>query len=624
MALSRYTVLPNQAIVNTHVAQDLTLVNRVLATKQGAYDEAAAFDQAQEGVFAKHQVRNADIARRDALHDDYVQKAQELVEGQYNGDYSQAMPALKKLANGYAGNEFWNRASSALDREKEDYKTRSDLRKSGKSILDFAPGMTQKAIYNEDGTYNDIEYNTQGQSDWMKARKDALGKLEASGGSGGLTGSGVGGLLRHMDSEGISLNDVQRVAMANFQGYLKGSEGQQEYNYLRARGRNDRDAQKEVLMNLAAAGNNQIHSKSKAGYIGIPGWAEAQRAKAKKAEEDAQGMLRQPESNTGFSDNPANGNKVSIDEKGRVYTERMVNQSVTDPLSGASMGTAPAAVRDYQQAPSIIKSMRSNLDKMYPPVKGAAPRSDAEVAKLWNNAIETNGSRSFITQKLAPSRDAAVNSMVLGDNYRSGKIEGLAGSSVIPIQMGGGGAPISLEMWRESVGEIKSAKITGSMLRVPGMPAAYRLVVTNKDGKIFEAAVPGPNQESDYKSRIQPLIDAAASGKETMVEYGNRIYKTTVAPNINGKGFKESVRIFEQPEDGGAPRPLRLTTQIGGKTVYQRDSNGKIKVAPAISLDDLSRSFDARFIADNGDLYNTRQYNNNDEKSELYQQTPEE
>ena len=272
MAITQYSPIPDQQVIRKYEPQDFRYLIAGGEQKQRGYDEGQAFDQQQEGTFAKHQVRNADIARRDQLHDEYLGKAQALVQDQYQGDYGAAMPALRKLANGYAGNEFWNRATSALDREKEDYKTRAELRKKSQNILDFAPGLSQKAIYNQDGSYNDIEYNTQGQSDWVKARKEAIGKIEASGHSSGLSGSGVAGLMRHIDSEGVGASDVQRVALNNFRGYLNGSDGQQEYQYLRARGYGDKDAQKEVLANLVGSGSNQIHSKSKAGYIGDPGY----------------------------------------------------------------------------------------------------------------------------------------------------------------------------------------------------------------------------------------------------------------------------------------------------------------------------------------------------------------
>ena len=366
MGLSRYSVLPNQQIVNTHVAQDLTLVNKVLATKQGAYDEAAAFDQSQEGAFAKHQVRNADIARRDQLHNEYQQKAKELVDGQYNGDYSQAMPALKKLANGYAGNEFWNRSTSVLDREKEDYKTRSELRKKSQNILDFAPGMTQKAIYNQDGSYNDIEYNTQGQSDWVKARKDALGKIEASGGSSGLSGSGVAGLMRHIDSEGVGASDVQRVALSNFRGYLNGSEGQQEYQYLRAKGYADKDAQKEVLANLVGSGSNQIHSKSKAGYIGEPGY-DKEDGKVKDVSTLSIGQTSAAVDVERLSGLTADMfvRKNRAAPQGTQYTPGMIVGGSTGP--GASMVSSRSNERSYGNMDATQRNRAADLiQTMYP------------------------------------------------------------------------------------------------------------------------------------------------------------------------------------------------------------------------------------------------------------------
>lgn len=265
MALNRYSVLPTQQIVNTYVPEDLRYLAGGLERKQKGYDEGLAFDQAAQDKFSQFATRDVDIARKNQLHDEYMQAQQETL-AKYDNDYGRAMPALKATAAKFAANPFYEHATNALKRQNDYYEANKRIAEKGGTAINFNDDAVRKAVYNEDGTYNTIDYDTEEQTDWVKARKEALGKIEESGGSAALQGTGITGILKSIDSEGVGANDVQRVALANFRGYLQGQHGRQEYRSLIRAGYSDKDAQKTVFMNLAGAGENQIHSKNKTMY----------------------------------------------------------------------------------------------------------------------------------------------------------------------------------------------------------------------------------------------------------------------------------------------------------------------------------------------------------------------
>jgi hypothetical protein len=274
MALSRYSVLPDQKIVNTHVADDLTLTNRVLATKQQAYNEAEAFDQQQEGVFGKYLVRNVDIARRDQLHDEYVQKAQDLVQQKYQGDYGAALPELRRLANGTAGNEFWNRATSALGRQKDMYETEKTIQKKGGTSLAFDRSAADRAIYNpEDGSYRDVDFDVQERSDWSKPKLELMKDIAKDGRLTGLSQAQIAGVLQHGSMKGVDAGKVLGVARQMLGPYLSTPEGQQEMRYYtKMGGYTPQQAMGRMLKDLGGIGSKQVGMERDMDYMGNPGY----------------------------------------------------------------------------------------------------------------------------------------------------------------------------------------------------------------------------------------------------------------------------------------------------------------------------------------------------------------
>lgn len=256
-------MLPDQRVVNTYVRPDLQYAAAALQSRQGQYDAAEQLNLETQGKYSQYAVRGVDLADREKLVQDYTVQAQEIAEKKYGGDWGAALPEIKALSASTARNPLWGAFTSNLAQEKSYLELEEANRKAGKQTLYFNRDARTKRTRNEDGSINSVSWDAEAQGDWVKARKEALGTIAKSGGSGALTGAGVRGMLKYIDSEGVTGGDVERVAMQGFQGYLTSSEGNQEMKQLLHNGYSRKDAMKMVYQNLVGAGANQVGTITK-------------------------------------------------------------------------------------------------------------------------------------------------------------------------------------------------------------------------------------------------------------------------------------------------------------------------------------------------------------------------
>jgi hypothetical protein len=618
MALSRYSVLPEQKIINTHVDQDLSLTDKVLSAKQGAYDQGEAFDLSNEGTFAKYAVRNVDIARRDQLHDEYVQKAKELVDTKYQGDYSQALPELRKLANGVAGNEFFSRATSALQRQKDMYETEKTIQKKGGSAIGFNRDAYNKAVYDpETGGYNDIDYDVQERLDYSKPKMDLMKDIAKDSRLTGISQSQIAGVLQHGSMKGVDGDKVLSVAKAMLRPYMDSPEGQQEMRYLtQVRGMSPDQALAGMVKSLAGIGSKQVGAEQDMDYMTDPGYLYRLKKADKKAQ-DERDLLEGPEGLTGMMTNGLNPNGANIDEKGNFYTTKSVTtmENVTDPATGQVTGTAPVTklVKDYEGGKAQLEQLKKNYRKVHGEEIG-----DKELARLTKQAIDNNGEVAVRAVRVTPKVADATSKTILGVNYKKGDISNLQGSQIMIVSpTGKGGELITMDKMLEEFGvdgdkhKITSAQVTGRVPYNPKIPGAYRVTLT-VDGKPRELIVSGSTQEQSWQAQYQPLVESAFAGKNGRVDIGGVHYKSLTAPGKDGK-FHHQVRAYETLPSGEYV-PMRERNKDGS---IKRGKNGRPVYADPMSLDQFTNSMHSVFVQQNPDLYNVAGYTNSEEKDNV-------
>ncbi len=621
MALNRFSALPEQRIFNTHVGQDLGLLNGVLANKQRAYDEASMFNDSQDAAFGKFAVRNVDIARRDELHNQYVNSARNLVDDKYQGDYGQALPELRKLANSTANNEFWNHATSALSRQKDMYDTEKTIQKKGGTSLAFNRDAATKAVYNEDGTYNDIDFDVQERSDWAKPKMDLMKDIAKDSRLAGISQSSIEGVLQHGSVKGVNAAKVFSVARQMLAPYLSTPEGSQEMRYMLAKGATPEQAQANMLRSLSGIGSKQIGSEVDQGFMTDPGYL----YRLKKADKEAEAnrdLMELPGGTTGATVNPLAPGKIQVDEKGRPYTETTTAQEGGMNLGVGGSGTSVTTSRNYEQASSQLKELRKNFVKLHP---DQANISDKNLATLQNKAAENSGLVAYERTAMAPKRAAAVSSMVLGPNWKKGDISNLSGSQIEVISPNGGSKKVTMDELQKQIGEnksIKSAQVTGRLSRHATIPGAYRVTMTvaGKDGegtRQIELAVSGPKQEQEFKSQFQPLVESAYNGKPSRVQIGDITFKSVVAPRTDGKGFATQVRGYETLPNGNVVPLRERTTDSKGREVIKKGKNNRPVYAPVQSLEEFTGSMDNLFQKVHPNLFNNVEYTNKDAEEEV-------
>jgi hypothetical protein len=617
MAITQYSPIPNQQVIRKYEPEDFRYLIAAGQQKQQAYSEAEAFDQQQEGVFGKYAVRDVDIARRDAIHNEYIAKAQDIVQNQFQGDYGQALPSLRKLANGYAGNQFFNRAASALAQQKDMYETEKAIQKKGGTALGFNRDAHSKAVYNEDGTYNDVSYDVQERLDYSKPKRELMEGIAKDSSLAGLSQSQIAGVLQHGSMKGVNAAKVIGVAKNMLAPYLSTPEGVQEKRYYMAQGATAEQAEASMLRSLAGIGSKQIGSEQDMGYLTDPTYLH----RLKKAEKEAEAnkdMLIAPEGLTGMSANPLAPDKLSMDEKGRPYVTGQVATSVTRG-KGEFGTTEMQDYKDYNGAKPMLEAYRKNYLKLNP---GDSDISDKKLVELHNQAVENSGNVAMRTVGMSPKRAATTSQMLLGQNYKKGDIANLQGSQIMVVSpTGKGGQLVTMPEMMEEFGvgkdkKIVSAQVTGRNPYNPQIPGAYRvtLTVAGKNGESpvqKEILVSGNQQEQQFNAQYQPLVQAAYAGKNGRVTIGGVTFKNITAPGKDGK-FHHEVRGYETLPNGNVV-PLR-----------ERLSNGKIKTgkdgrpvyAPKQSLDSFTNSMRNVFLSTYGDMYNAADYTEKEAKDE--------
>ena len=611
MALNRFTVLPTQQVIQTHVAQDLSLTDRVLSAKQGVYDTAEAFDNSTEGAFGKYAVRNVDIARRDQLHNDYVQKAKDLVDTKYQGDYGAALPELRKLANSTAGNEFWNRATSALARQKDMYETEKTIQKKGGTSLAFNRDAANKPIYNEDGTYSDVDFDVQERLDWTKPKLELMKDIAKDSRLTGLSGSQIAGVLQHGSMKGVDGAKVVAVAKQMLAPYLATPEGAQEMRTYMAKGASAEQAQAAMLRSLSGVGSKQVGSEMDMDYLTDPTYL----YKLKKADKEAaarKDLLEGPEGLTGMFTNEANTD-LQVDEKGKPY---VLKTRTVDKVMGKDdhIGQVTETYKDYGAAQEPI----SQLQKNYKKIHGEAI-SEKQIAKLTKQAYENNGEVAVRAVRMAPKAAEITSKTILGPNHAKGDISNLQGSQIMVVNTAGkGGKLVTLPEMLEEFGikgdkdsKITSAQVTGRVPYNPKIPGAYRVTLT-AGGKQHEIIVSGSQQEQQWQSQYQPLVEAAFAGKNGRVDIGGIHYKSISAPGKDGK-FHHQVRAYETLPSGEYV-PVRERNRDGS---IKKGKNGRPVYADPMSLDQFTNSMHSVFMQQNPDLYNVAGYTTSDAKEQV-------
>lgn len=276
MGLNRYSALPDQKIISTHVAQDLTLANAALASKQKAYNEAELYDETVKDSLSKFATRDVDVARKNQLVKDYQDKALAVVD-QYGGDYSQAMPALKKLANASSQDEYWQRATSSLSRQKDFYAAQKRIAEKGGTAIEFNDDAVRKAVYNKDGTFNNIDYDIQERGNRPEAMRKYYDHMKGDKFSGGLSGSGVAGLLKTGSIEGIGDKRIRDVMQTGIASYIQGTpEGMQHFKeYTQLNKMSTQQAYGKIAQEMLGVGEQYKYQQSDANYISDPSYDKA-------------------------------------------------------------------------------------------------------------------------------------------------------------------------------------------------------------------------------------------------------------------------------------------------------------------------------------------------------------
>lgn len=599
MALSRYSVLPQQQVINTYVAPDLRYLAAAGQARQQAYDEGLAFNQAIEDKYAKVQTRDVDIARKNELVNQYTQEAQKIIEDN-DGDVGRALPTLRKHANTYAGNPFWNHAENALKQYTDMQEANKRITEKGGSALVFNDDAAKKAVYNPDGTYNTPSYELQTALDYTEPKQKLMDDIAKDTRLTGLSHASIAGMLQSGKFTGVTGKKVEAVAHQMLLPYLGTDAGRQEVRVLQKAGYTDSQIQKRLLSSLVGVGSKQVGMQADDSYVQDP-LALFQLKMSLKAQEAAKN-LELSEAETGATLNPLAAPKLNLDKDGKPYVD------VKDPNAATGQYwnmTAPIEDKSISKAQGtkMLDDLRSNYKRLHP---NEAIPNDKSLAELYNNSVENSRLTTIKAKDFTPKASEIASKTMLGVNYKKGDISGLQGRQIVMLGTKGEVAsqPITLEKALEAMGvkpdekhKITSAQVTGPLGHNPLIPGGYHVTIT-AGGKPYELAISGPKQRQDFVSQYQPLINTAYTGQSARVKMGSITFKSIAAPN--GKGFDTQVRSYE--EVGGKLIPMR-EREADGKTI-KKDKQGRTVYAPNQSLQHFTDTQEEVFKQAYGDLFN--------------------
>lgn len=160
-------------------------ISKALAMKEQQYEQGYLATPKYQMEMGKQDVRDVDQPYKQKLINDAVQKAQDLTNTVYGGDYGAAALHITKTLADEANNPFWSWNKNAVKDWEDAKKIKQQLQAEGK-YLGFNEDIFNKKYYDEKtGSYNtNISHDLQKELDYQKQKQDIWNyAIQEEGGS---------------------------------------------------------------------------------------------------------------------------------------------------------------------------------------------------------------------------------------------------------------------------------------------------------------------------------------------------------------------------------------------------------------------------------------------------------